>query len=78
DSGFINGLDRFKGGPTTIPRSTINVIAGQRYHFRVVNISGFAQFRFSIEGHRMAIIEADGIPHETLTVDSFDIYVGQW
>ncbi|KIJ32230.1 multicopper oxidase, partial [Sphaerobolus stellatus SS14] len=77
DSGVINGLGRFIGGPTTIPRAIINVIAGQRYRLRVINISGFAQFRFSIDGHRMTVIEADGIPHEPLTVDSFNIYVAQ-
>ncbi|KIJ32231.1 multicopper oxidase [Sphaerobolus stellatus SS14] len=77
DSGLINGLGRFNGGPTTIPRAVVNVVAGQRYRLRVINISAFAQFRFSIEGHRLTIIEADGIPHEPLTVDSFNIYVAQ-
>ncbi|KAF8523282.1 laccase [Hysterangium stoloniferum] len=77
DSGVINGLGRFKDGPTNVPRAVVNVISGKRYRLRVINISAFAQFRFSIEGHRMTIIEADGIPHEPLTVDSFDIYVAQ-
>ncbi|KDN49176.1 hypothetical protein RSAG8_02529, partial [Rhizoctonia solani AG-8 WAC10335] len=32
---------------------------------------------FSIENHRMTIIEADGISHEPLIVDSFQVYAGQ-
>ncbi|KIJ36674.1 multicopper oxidase [Sphaerobolus stellatus SS14] len=76
DSGVINGLGRFKKGPT-VPWAVINVAQGLRYRLRVINVSGFAQFRFSIDSHRMTIIEADGIPHEPLTVDAFDIYAGQ-
>jgi len=53
------------------------VTAGKRYRFRVINISAFAQYRFSIESHRMTIIEVDGISHQPLTVDSFNIYVAQ-
>ncbi|KIJ55074.1 multicopper oxidase [Sphaerobolus stellatus SS14] len=60
----------------TLDLSTVSA-ASKRYRLRVINISGFAQFRFSIEGHSLTIIEADGIPHEPLTVDSFNIYVAQ-
>lgn len=77
DSGLINGVGRYNNGPTNIARAVVNVVQGQRYRLRVINISGFAQFQFSIEGHRMTIIEADGIPHEPLTVDSFNIFVAQ-
>ncbi|KAF8583110.1 multicopper oxidase [Ramaria rubella] len=76
DSGLINGAGRFNGGPN-VPLAVVNVTSGLRYRLRVINISAFAQFRFSIERHRMTIIEADGIPHEPLTVDSFNIYVAQ-
>ncbi|KAK0202637.1 laccase [Desarmillaria ectypa] len=76
DSGLINGKGRYVGGPT-VDWARINVQPGLRYRFRIINISGYSGFTFSIEGHSLTIIEVDGIYHEPLTVDSFDIYVGQ-
>ncbi|CAE6438717.1 unnamed protein product [Rhizoctonia solani] len=76
DSGLINGKGRYVGGPE-VPRSVINVIRGKRYRLRVINASAIGSFTFSIEGHRLTVIEADGIPHEPLVVDSFQIYAGQ-
>ncbi|ELU39444.1 laccase-1 [Rhizoctonia solani AG-1 IA] len=76
DSGLINGKGRYVGGPE-VPRSVINVTRGKRYRLRVINASAIGSFTFSIEGHRLTVIEADGIPHEPLVVDSFQIYAGQ-
>ncbi|KAB5588450.1 Laccase [Ceratobasidium theobromae] len=76
DSGLINGKGRYVGGPE-VPRSVINVVPGRRYRLRVINASAIGSFTFSIEGHSLTIIEADGIPHEPLVVDSFQIYAGQ-
>ena len=76
DSGLINGAGRFIGG-TEVARSVIGVTSGKRYRFRVINTSAMAAFKFSVEGHSLTIIEADGISHKPLVVDSFDIYAGQ-
>nr|AFA35114.1 laccase [Flammulina velutipes] len=76
DSGLINGKGRFEGGPK-VQWARINVVAGKRYRFRCINISGYGEFEFSIEGHDMTIIEVDGVSHEPLRVDSFEIYAGQ-
>ncbi|KAF8600827.1 laccase-4 [Ceratobasidium sp. AG-I] len=76
DSGLINGKGRYVGGPAT-PRSVINVASGKKYRLRVINASAIASYTFSIEGHSLTIIEADGIAHEPLVVDSFQIYAGQ-
>uniref|UniRef100_A0A8H8CKY3 Laccase n=1 Tax=Psilocybe cubensis TaxID=181762 RepID=A0A8H8CKY3_PSICU len=76
DSGLINGVGRYNGGPQVV-RARINVIAGKRYRFRVINISAYAAFTFSIEGHDLTIIEVDGISHVPHTVGGFDIYVAQ-
>jgi iron transport multicopper oxidase len=69
DSGLINGKGRYVGGPQ-VPWSRINVVKGKRYRLRVINISAYAYFTFSIAGHRMTIIEVDGINHQPLTVSS--------
>ncbi|KAF5323276.1 hypothetical protein D9619_013491 [Psilocybe cf. subviscida] len=76
DTGLINGIGRYNGGPQVV-RARINVQSGKRYRFRVINISAYAAFRFSIEGHPLTIIEVDGINHVPHTVDGFDIYVAQ-
>ncbi|KAG8703704.1 laccase [Ceratobasidium sp. 394] len=76
DSALINGKGRYVNGPKT-PRSVINVTPGKRYRLRVINASAIGSYTFSIEGHNMTIIEADGIAHQPLTVASFQIYAGQ-
>ncbi|KAG5651439.1 hypothetical protein H0H81_008643 [Sphagnurus paluster] len=76
DVGLINGAGRYIGGPAT-PRSRVNVVAGKRYRLRVINISAYSGYEFSIEGHRLTIIEVDGINHVPLTVDRFMVYAGQ-
>ncbi|THU91957.1 laccase [Dendrothele bispora CBS 962.96] len=76
DSGLVNGHGRYEGGPNT-PWARIDVEAGKRYRFRVVNIAGYAAFTFSIDDHQLTVIEADGISHEPVTVDGFEILVGQ-
>ncbi|TRM58139.1 laccase [Schizophyllum amplum] len=76
DSALINGKGRYNGGPLT-PLARINVIKGLRYRFRIISISCDPNFTFSIHGHKMTIIEADGEntkPHE---VDSLQIFAGQ-
>ncbi|THU81230.1 laccase [Dendrothele bispora CBS 962.96] len=76
DSGLINGVGRFKGGPQ-VPWARINVEHGKRYRFRIINISAYALFTFSIDQHKLTVIEADGISHEPLPVDGFEILVAQ-
>ncbi|KAF8903804.1 laccase 17 [Mucidula mucida] len=76
DSGVINGKGRYVGGPN-VDWSRINVVAGKRYRFRCINISGYGQFTFSIADHQLTVIEVDGISHEPLTVDSFEILPAQ-
>lgn len=58
DSGLINGAGRYNGGPQVV-RARIKVQSGKRYRFRVINISAYAAFRFSIENHPITIIEVN-------------------
>ncbi|OJT07652.1 Laccase-5 [Trametes pubescens] len=78
DSVLINGLGRFSGdggGATNL--TVITVTQGKRYRFRLVSISCDPNFTFSIDGHNMTIIEVDGVNHESLDVDSIQIFAGQ-
>ncbi|KAJ6564493.1 laccase 16 [Mycena capillaripes] len=75
-SGLINGIGRFNGGPA-VPWSVINVVAGKRYSLRIINISAFAAYTFSIDSHSFDVIETDGIATVPLTVSSFEIHAAQ-
>ncbi|EJD05393.1 laccase [Fomitiporia mediterranea MF3/22] len=74
DSTLINGLGRSSaGGDLAVVRAQ----PGKRHRFRLINTGCFPPYQFSIDNHRMTIIEADGIEHEPLTVDQLEIHVAQ-
>ncbi|KAJ6615632.1 laccase [Mycena sp. CBHHK59/15] len=73
---MINGLGRFSGGPTS-PLAVVTVSRGLRYRFRLISMSCEPNFIFSIDGHTMTVIEADGVATKPLVVDSIQIYTGQ-
>ncbi|KAG6818445.1 Acyl-coenzyme A oxidase 2 [Arthromyces matolae] len=76
DSTLINGVGRYTGGPAS-PLAVLSVIKGLRYRFRLISISCNPNFVFSIDGHNMTIIEADGVNVQPLAVDSIQIFAGQ-
>ncbi|KAI0051892.1 multicopper oxidase [Auriscalpium vulgare] len=76
-TGLINGKGRYSGGPTNVPLSVINVVQGLRYRFRVVSISCDAGFTFSIDQHKLTVIEADGQNTKPLLVDNVLVLAGQ-
>ncbi|KAL5536666.1 LCC11_5 [Sanghuangporus sanghuang] len=77
DTTTINGLGRNSNGDGTDPLSVVSVTQGTRYRFRVVSTSCYPTFTFSIDGHNLTIIEADGVETEPVTVDQLDIFPGQ-
>jgi len=76
NSTLINGLGRYPGGPMT-PLSVINVKQGKRYRFRIIGLSCDPSYNFTIDGHTMTIIEADGVETVPVTVDSLPVFAGQ-
>ncbi|KAJ6560258.1 laccase [Mycena capillaripes] len=75
-SNLINGKGRFAGGPAS-DLSVISVTYGKRYRFRLISMSCEPNFIFSIDGHDMTVIEADGVSTKAVEVDSIQIYAGQ-
>ncbi|KAJ2850245.1 ferroxidase fet3 [Coemansia brasiliensis] len=67
---LINGID----GNLTRP---ITFVPGKKYRIRVISMSASFWFRFSIPGHKMQVIEADGIAAKPLEVDGLDLGPGQ-
>ncbi|KAH6899598.1 laccase 2 precursor [Coprinopsis sp. MPI-PUGE-AT-0042] len=73
---LINGKGRYVDGPV-VPLTVVGVIKNLRYRLRLVSISCDPYFDFSIDGHQLTIIEADGVNTEPLVVDSLRIFAGQ-
>ncbi|KAG1817498.1 laccase [Suillus subaureus] len=76
NSSLINGLGRYAGGPMS-ELAVISVEQGKRYRMRLVSTSCDPNFYFSIDGHNLTVIEADGQLTEPLLVDELRIFAGQ-
>jgi FtsP/CotA-like multicopper oxidase with cupredoxin domain len=57
--------------------AVIPVHAGKRYRIRIINGGGFAEFDFSIDGHPLKVIEADGTTVEPLDLEVVRMANGQ-
>ncbi|KAJ2831159.1 ferroxidase fet3, partial [Coemansia sp. 'formosensis'] len=68
--GLINGIN----GNDTAP---ITFVPGKKYRLRVINMASTEWFKFSLPGHQLQIIEADGIDAVPYTVDGLDLGPGQ-
>ncbi|KAF7791182.1 hypothetical protein EIP86_002193 [Pleurotus ostreatoroseus] len=77
DATLINGLGRYKDGPSDAPLTVISVQKDKRYRFRLVSIACDPNYNFSIDGHDMTVIEADGVNHQPVSADSIMILAGQ-
>ncbi|ETW84726.1 laccse sensu stricto [Heterobasidion irregulare TC 32-1] len=75
-STLINGLGRYQGGPNST-LAVVGVTQGKRYRFRLVSMSCDSNFVFSIDQHKMTIIEVDGNNVNPLIVDSVQVFAGQ-
>ncbi|KAG1811529.1 laccase [Suillus subaureus] len=76
NSSLINGLGRYVGGPAS-DLAVISVEQGKRYRMRLVAMSCDPNFQFSIDGHNLTVIEADGQLTEPVVVDELTILAGQ-
>ncbi|KAG1739433.1 laccase [Suillus paluster] len=76
DSVLINGVGSYQGGPDS-PYAVIDVQPFKRYRFRLLNMACKPNYIFSIDHHKLTIIEVDGQYVEPVVVDSIQIYAAQ-
>ncbi|KAG1739436.1 laccase [Suillus paluster] len=76
DSVLINGIGSYQGGPDP-PHAVIDVQPLKRYRFRLLNMACKPNYIFSIDHHKLTIIEVDGQYVEPVVVDSIQIYAAQ-
>lgn len=56
---------------------SLTFIPGKTYRLRLINMSGFSMFYFSIDGHDLDVIEIDGIETQRQTVKSVYLTAAQ-
>ncbi|KAK7045880.1 hypothetical protein VNI00_007310 [Paramarasmius palmivorus] len=74
---LINGLGRSPDGNPKSPLAIVNVQKGKRYRMRLISMACDPNFTFSIDGHNMTIIEADGVNVKPYTVNKLQIFAAQ-
>ncbi|KAL0074534.1 multicopper oxidase [Phycomyces blakesleeanus] len=57
--------------------SSLTFVPGKTYRLRLINMSAFSMFYFSIDGHDMDVIETDGIYTQRTTVKSLYLTAAQ-
>ncbi|KAJ3321863.1 ferroxidase fet3 [Blyttiomyces sp. JEL0837] len=60
-----------------LPPASFSVTSGKVYRLRLINNAAFAGFVFSIDGHRLTVVEVDGVYVVPHTVDTIPINIGQ-
>ncbi|KAI8622335.1 Cupredoxin [Chytriomyces sp. MP71] len=82
-SGLINGMGQFDckyaTSVCTEKQKWIfqNVEPSSTVRLRLINTSGLAAFFFSIDGHKLTVVEADGIRMDPYEVDALTINIAQ-
>nr|ABK59825.1 laccase [Ganoderma tsugae] len=76
NSTLINGLGRTTA-TSSAELAVVNVTQGKRYRFRLVSMACDPSFNFSIDGHDLTVIEADGVETQPVTVNSINIFAAQ-
>ncbi|KAG0164114.1 hypothetical protein DFQ30_010503 [Apophysomyces sp. BC1015] len=57
--------------------SSLTFTPGKTYRLRLINVSAFSRFYFSIDGHELDLIETDGVDIQRTTVDSVYLSAAQ-
>jgi hypothetical protein len=50
---------------------------GKRYLLRIINTSFGTEFRFSVDGHKLEVVQHDLVPIESYITDSIVVHIGQ-
>ncbi|CAF1156762.1 unnamed protein product [Didymodactylos carnosus] len=78
DTGLINGIGQYNCAVKKCQYYNAPIKIGTTKRFRIINTSAFAVFLFTIEGHTMKVIEADGTNlNGKTTVNGIRINAGQ-
>ncbi|RKO97046.1 hypothetical protein CXG81DRAFT_16075 [Caulochytrium protostelioides] len=82
---LTNGIGSFQGPCSIRPDgqpypsswSITEVQPGRTYRLRIINAAALGYFQFQISGHRMVVVEADGMLIEPFEIEALTINSGQ-
>ncbi|KAI9337775.1 Cupredoxin [Obelidium mucronatum] len=84
DAGLIGGVGQFncaytknKNCKNSNPLKRYNIAPGKRYRLRLINTAAQAHYNFSIDGHDLTVIEADGAYTNPTIVNEISIHSAQ-
>ncbi|EIW75316.1 laccase [Coniophora puteana RWD-64-598 SS2] len=77
DATLINGKGRYWNSTSDVDLGVIEVEQGKSYRFRIVGMQCNLYFNFTIAGHKMTVIETDGIEIDPVEVDSISVFAAQ-
>lgn len=60
-----------------MPKQEIKAAQGEQVRFRLINTGSHAMIRFSIDGHKLKVIEVDDTPVESVWVNEVPVNTGQ-
>ena len=78
-SGLINGKGRHNDVPYVKTRlSTFPVVRGKSYRFRLIGAQGLYAYKFSVDGHKLVVVNTDGYwTRKTEPADYVIIHTGE-
>ena len=78
ESGLMNGRGRHPDVPyNKTLLSIFEVESGNKYRFRLIGSTGVYGYRFSVDGHQLSVMAADGFLVEPVPADYIIIYPGE-
>ncbi|KAI0705390.1 multicopper oxidase [Earliella scabrosa] len=75
DGGTINGVGQY--GSSNASFFNVTLEPNQTYRIRLLNTGSFVGMQFSVDGHTLTVVEADGTPVEPVEVSSVSLAVAQ-
>ncbi|KUJ20827.1 putative extracellular dihydrogeodin oxidase/laccase [Mollisia scopiformis] len=78
-NGLINGTNTWNESDGTVigSRFEMDVVAGQSYRLRIINVAADSQIKFSIDNHTLEVISTDFVPIVPYSTDVVSISIGQ-
>ena len=75
DGGTLNGVGQY--GSSNASFFNVTLEPNQTYRLRLLNTGSFVGMQFSVDGHTLTVVEADGTPVEPVEVSSVSLAVAQ-
>ncbi|KAI0634300.1 multicopper oxidase-domain-containing protein [Trametes polyzona] len=75
DGGTINGIGQYGSSNGTFFNATL--APNKTYRLRLINTGSFVAMRFSVDGHTLTVVEADGTAVQPVVVSAVSVAVAQ-